>query len=69
VNDQQVVLEAYVESANQALAAVAAGADRIELCGPGEGGLTPSEVDVALAVARAGKPVHVMIRPRTGDFE
>jgi copper homeostasis protein len=68
VPDSKILLEAYVESADQALAAVAAGADRIELCGPGEGGVTPSEADVALAVSRAGKPVHVMIRPRTGDF-
>jgi copper homeostasis protein len=63
-----ILLEAYVESVDQVLAAIAAGADRIELCGPGEGGLTPSDTDVAAAVARAGKPVHVMIRPRTGDF-
>jgi copper homeostasis protein len=68
VSDTTVLLEAYVESADQALAAVAAGADRIELCGPGEGGLTPAESEVVLAVARAGKPVHVMIRPRAGDF-
>jgi copper homeostasis protein len=30
--------------------------------------VTPSEAAVALTVARAGKPVHVMIRPRTGAF-
>lgn len=64
----KILLEAYVESAEQAQAAIAAGADRIELCGPGEGGLTPSEADVAQTVARCGEPVHVMIRPRAGDF-
>lgn len=66
--DSPILLEAYVESAEQALAAVAAGADRIELCGPGDGGVTPGEAHVATVVARAGKPVHVMIRPRAGDF-
>ena len=63
-----VVLEACVISAEQALAAVAAGADRVELCGRGDGGLTPSESELALTMARVKVPVHVMIRPRSGDF-
>lgn len=61
-------IEGYVETAEQAVAAVAEGANRIELCGAGEGGLTPS-----FALARSlsdslGVPVHAMVRPRAGDF-
>lgn len=62
------LVEAYVESLEQALAAEGAGADRIELCGPGEGGLTPSEELMREVIARVSVPVHVMIRPREGDF-
>ena len=50
------------------MAAQEAGADRLELCGPGDGGLTPS-IDVLLNVLESMKiPTHVMIRPRSGDF-
>jgi len=62
------VIEAYVESAAQAEAAVAAGATRLELCGPGEGGLTPSASELDAVRAQSQVPVHVMIRPRAGDF-
>ena len=50
--------------------AVAAGADRIELCERLEvGGVTPSEALIRNALAVAGKvPVNVLIRPREGDF-
>ncbi len=62
------LIEACVVSVESARAAEAAGADRLELCGPGEGGLTPSPhlLDAVLRIARV--PVHVMIRPREGDF-
>lgn len=44
------------------------GADRIELCSDaGEGGLTPSHGVIAAAV-RESPNVHVLIRPRCGDF-
>ena len=62
------LVEACVESLEQALAAEGVGADRIELCGPGEGGLTPSEELIDQVVTRVQVPVHVMIRPREGDF-
>ena len=50
--------------------AVAAGADRIELCERLEvGGVTPSAALIRNALAVAGKvPVNVLIRPREGDF-
>ncbi|HJO67035.1 MAG TPA: copper homeostasis protein CutC, partial [Sphingomonas sanguinis] len=62
------LLEICVDDAAGVDAVVAAGADRIELCGAlGLGGLTPSEALVAHAVA-SGIPVHAMVRPRDGDF-
>ena len=50
--------------------AVAAGADRIELCERLEvGGVTPSEELIRDTLAVAGQvPVNVLIRPREGDF-
>ena len=61
-------IEAYVETAAQAVAAVEAGADRLELCGPGEGGLTPEPELVDAVVASVNVPVHAMLRPREGNF-
>lgn len=50
--------------------AVAAGADRIELCERLEvGGVTPSERYIRDALAVAGSvPVNVLVRPREGNF-
>lgn len=50
--------------------AVAAGADRIELCEWLEvGGVTPSEQLIKDALAVAGSvPVNVLVRPREGNF-
>lgn len=62
------ILEICVDDAAGVDAAVAGGADRIELCSALElGGLTPSAAlqDHAL---RAGCPIHMMIRPRAGGF-
>jgi copper homeostasis protein len=68
LGNTQMLVEAYVETPEQAIVAVGEGADRLELCGPGEGGLTPSD-DLLRAVKRAvSVPVHVMVRPRPGDF-
>lgn len=61
-------IEAYVETVDQAEAAMAAGADRLELCGPGEGGLTPDLATLDWLAKSRGFPVHAMVRPRPGDF-
>ena len=63
-----VTLEVCVDSAAGLGAAVAGGADRIELCAAlAVGGLTPS-AGLMTAAAQAGVPVMAMIRPRAGDF-
>jgi copper homeostasis protein len=70
---RDVALEIAVQDVAGALAAVAGGADRLELCAAlaGTGGLTPSAGTVA-AVADAlrgtGVGVHVLVRPRAGGF-
>src|SRR5436309_1818836 len=62
------LLEICVDDAAGIDAAVAGGADRLELCASLElGGLTPSAALVERAVA-TGCPVHMMIRPTSGDF-
>ena len=63
------ILEVCCASADFALAAAEAGADRVELCDNLiEGGTTPSVGAVAVAAARSGVPVMAMVRPRGGDF-
>jgi copper homeostasis protein len=62
------MLEVCVEDISGLWAAVEGGADRIELCSALTfGGLTPSEALIVAAV-RAPVPVHILIRPRAGDF-
>ena len=63
-----MLVEAYVDQLDTALAAERNGAGRLELCGPGEGGLTPSPELLAAVLATVRIPVHAMVRPRTGDF-
>ena len=63
------VLEVAANSIGSALAAEAGGASRVELCSALDlGGLTPSHAAIAAAVERLRIPVHVLIRPRAGDF-
>jgi len=68
----RTTLEICIDSVAGCDAAIAGGADRIELCGAlSVGGLTPSPGLAALVVERAraaGVPVHAMVRPRAGDF-
>jgi len=64
-----IFIEAAVESIGGALAAHAEGVDRIELCGSlHDGGITPSAGLISRALASVTTPIHVFIRPRTGDF-
>ncbi len=63
------LIELCVEGIDGFLAAQEAGADRVELCASlMEGGLTPSLATIRAAVEAARIPVHVIIRPRGGDF-
>lgn len=63
-----VLVEACCDSVYTALAAQDAGAGRIELCGPGDGGTTPSLGLIARCRDLLTIPLHVMIRPHTRDF-
>jgi copper homeostasis protein len=64
-----VLVEAAVETLDDARAAERAGVDRIELCANlAEGGTTP-DPELIVAVRRAVRiPVFVMVRERAGDF-
>jgi len=64
-----VIVEAAVESVDDALAAVAGGADRLELCADlNSGGTTPPSPLIAAVREKVELPILVMIRPRGGDF-
>jgi copper homeostasis protein len=64
-----MTIEIAVFNLESAVAAFNAGAHRIELCSaPAEGGLTPSAATMRLARKYVKIPIHVMIRPREGDF-
>lgn len=64
-----VLIEICVESLEHAVAAERAGADRIELCHDlACGGLTPSGELIRAVRRRVQIPLHVLIRPRPGNF-
>ena len=64
-------LEIAVQDVAGTTVAATAGVDRVELCSAlALGGLTPSAALVELALAAASAlPVHVLVRPRPGDFD
>jgi copper homeostasis protein len=64
-----MTVEICVGDLRSALEAGAGGADRVELCDHLEvGGTTPSAGTISEACRRLSIPVHVLIRPRAGDF-
>jgi copper homeostasis protein len=64
-----VFFELCIESMDAAHAAVAGGADRIELCSELlRGGITPASELTVADFRSLSIPVHVLIRPRGGNF-
>ncbi|MFC2124448.1 copper homeostasis protein CutC [Bacteroidota bacterium] len=64
-----MIIEACVETIDEALIAQENGANRIELCADlVEGGTTPSFGLISSAITYMNIPIMVMIRPRGGNF-
>lgn len=64
-----LLLEVAVDSLERAIAAERAGAHRLELCANLDvGGLTPGIELIRQARAAVRIPIHVMARPRPGNF-
>lgn len=67
--NKKIVTEVVVFSVEGAIAAQVGGADRVELCeNVHDGGTTPSYGTIVQARKNLSIKLHVMIRPRSGDF-
>ncbi|HRY33511.1 MAG TPA: copper homeostasis protein CutC [Bacteroidales bacterium] len=67
--NRHVTLEICANGPASALAAAAGNADRIELCENLQaGGTTPSFGSIAVTPGLVRIPIHVLIRPRPGNF-
>lgn len=70
VSPSNYILEACVESADQAIRAEQNGAHRIELCSDlFAGGLFPGKSLLRYVIQQVSIPICVMIRPGPGNFE
>ncbi|HVO00949.1 MAG TPA: copper homeostasis protein CutC [Candidatus Cybelea sp.] len=64
-----MIFEICVEGIDGVVAAQEGGGDRVELCASLlEGGITPSFGTIRAALKLAYIPIHVILRPRGGDF-
>lgn len=64
-----MIVEVCADGIASALAAAEGGAHRIELCADlAVGGITPSAGAIAVVCATVDIPVHVLVRPRGGNF-
>lgn len=64
-----MLVEVCANSVESAINAEKAGADRIELCSElAVGGITPSYGFLKAVREQISIPIHVLIRPRSGDF-